>query len=65
MSAISTRATTAMMNTAITIPTNTVPCAWEAEGDLRPSGLQRSHIDSWSGIRAPQRTQPCIGSGWR
>ena len=56
------RATTAMITTAITIPTNTVPCACDAAGALRPSGLQRSHIDSASGIRAPQRTQPCIGS---
>src|SRR5829696_1343017 len=57
------RATTASRTTASAIPTNTVPCACDAAGCLRPSGLQRSHIASETGIWAPHRTQPWSGSG--
>ena len=59
---MASRASTARMTTAAPIARNTVPCACDAPGDRRPSGLQRSHIESASAIRAPQRTQPWSGS---
>jgi hypothetical protein len=62
MPEVSTRASTARTTMATATPAIAVPWAWLADGCRRPSGLQRSHIASSSGICVPHRTQPWVSA---